>query len=75
MRRAIEIQLDEARRRQLERVSRSPSASVRLVERVQIVLLAAAGAENVDIASCLDISRQKAGALERPVRRVWSGRN
>ena len=61
MRRAIEIQLDEARRRQLERVSRSPSASVRLVERVQIVLLAAAGAENVDIASCLDISRQKAG--------------
>ena len=48
-------------RRQLERVSRSPSASVRLVERVQIVLLAAAGAENVDIASCLDISRQKAG--------------
>ena len=61
MRRAIEIQLDEARRRQLERVSRSPSASVRLVERVQIVLLAAAGAESVDIASCLDISRQKAG--------------
>ena len=61
MRRAIEIQLDEAMRRKLERVSRSPSASVRLVERVQIVLLAAEGAENLDIARRLDISRQKAG--------------
>ncbi len=61
MRRAIEIQLDEAMRRKLERVSRSPSASVRLVERVQIVLLAAEGAENLDIASRLDIGRQKAG--------------
>ena len=61
MRRAIEVQLDEATRQNLERVSRSPSASVRLVERVQIVLLAAEGMENVDIASHLDISRQKAG--------------
>ena len=48
-------------RQQLERVSRRPSASVRLVERVQIVLLAAEGLENIDIASRLDISRQKAG--------------
>ena len=39
MRRAIEIQLDNAMRRKLELVSRSPSASVRLVERAQIVLL------------------------------------
>ena len=49
-------------RRKLERVvSRRPSASDRLVERVQIVLRATAGAKNVDIASRLDISRQKAG--------------
>jgi transposase len=62
MRRAIQIQLDEAMRRKLERVvSRRPSASDRLVERVQIVLRATAGAKNVDIASRLDISRQKAG--------------
>lgn len=61
MRRAIEIQLDNAMRRKLELVSRSPSASVRLVERAQIVLLAAAGKDNIEIGWRLGITRQKAG--------------
>ena len=54
-------------RQQLERVSRRPSASVRLVERVQIVLLAAEGLENIDIASRLDISRQNGESNVRSI--------
>lgn len=60
MRRATEIKLDENTRRKLDAISRSRSASVRLVERARIVLLSAQGRENIEIAKVLRISRQKA---------------
>lgn len=59
MRRAIEIQLDNEMRRKLQILGRSRSASVRLVERAKIVLLAADGVENIEIADSLKITRQK----------------
>ena len=66
MRRAIDIQLDEAMRQQLERVSRRPSASVRLVERVQIVLLAAEGLSTSRVASTSVGRRRGAGETGLP---------
>jgi len=57
MRRACEITLTEDVRRTLERLSRSRSTEARLVERARIVLLAAQGRGNKDIASELDITR------------------
>ncbi len=61
MRKAPIIELDEKLRTELERLSRSRSASVRLAERSRIVLLAAEGRNNYEIAALLDITRQKAG--------------
>ena len=61
MRKAPIIELDEKLRTELERLSRSRSASVRLAERSRIVLLAAEGRNNYEIAARLDITRQKAG--------------
>ncbi len=48
-------------RKELERLSRSRSVAVRLAERSRIVLLAAGGLDNQEIAAKLDITRQKAG--------------
>ena len=61
MRKAPTIELDIPARKELERLGRSRSTSVRLAERSRIVLLAAAGLNNQDIAARLDITRQKAG--------------
>jgi transposase len=61
MRRAIAIVLDDARRQELEQLSRSRTASVRLVERARIVLLAADGLEDKQIGEKMGIPRQKAG--------------
>jgi transposase len=61
MRKAPTIELDDMQRMELERLSRSRSASVRLAERSRIVLLAAEGRNNYEIAARLDITRQKAG--------------
>ena len=61
MRKAAIIELDEKQRTDLERLSRSRSTSVRLAERSRIVLLAAEGLNNYEIAARLDITRQKAG--------------
>ena len=61
MRRAPTIQLDIPVRKELERLSRSRSVAVRLAERSRIVLLAAGGLDNQEIAAKLDITRQKAG--------------
>ncbi|MGH7929076.1 MAG: IS630 family transposase [Candidatus Binatia bacterium] len=61
MRVAVSIVLEAEARRWLERLSRSRSTSVRLAERSQIVLLAAEGKMNGEIAEELGISRQKAG--------------
>lgn len=60
MRRAVEITLDEKTLQQLEALSRSRSAPVRLVERAKIVLLSADGLECIEIGKRLGITRQKA---------------
>jgi len=59
MRRAARIVLDADLRKELERLSRSPSVSARLVERAQIGLLAADGLDNQSIAEELGMTRQK----------------
>ena len=61
MRKAPTIELDDKQRMELERLSRSRSTSVRLAERSRIVLLAAEGRNNYEIATRLGITRQKAG--------------
>ncbi len=61
MRRATPIVLDEAQRQQLERIKRGRRVPVRLAERAAIVLHAADGLENQQIAEAMGISRQKAG--------------
>ena len=61
MRRACEITLTEGVRRTLERLSRSRSSEARLVARSRIVLLAAEGRENKEIAAALGITRATVG--------------
>lgn len=61
MRVAVPIVLEPAERQGLKRLSGSRSTSVRLAERAKIVLLAAEGHENGEIAEMLGISRQKVG--------------
>ena len=60
MRHAITIQLTDEARTQLKKLIRSKRASVRLVERSRIVLLAAQGKQDIEIAGELGITRQKA---------------
>src|SRR6516165_6106815 len=62
MRIACEITLSDADRATLERWARGRSTQARLVTRAKIVLAAAAGKENKDIAADLRISR---GAVAR----------
>ena len=57
MRRACEVTLTDEDRAVLERWSRGRSTEARLVERARIVLLAAEGRENKDIAAELGITR------------------
>ena len=61
MRVAVDIELETQERQLLERLSGSRSTSVRLAERSRIVLLAAQGKTNGEIAEALGVSRQKAG--------------
>jgi transposase len=61
MRRAFAITLTDQDRATLERWSRSRSTEARLVERARIVLLAADGQENKDIAVELGITRATVG--------------
>ena len=60
MRKAIPIVLDEAQRATLEEITRSRRTSVRLAERAAIVLHAAAGLQDKQIAAEMGIPRQKA---------------
>src|SRR5215468_9851529 len=62
MRRACQITLSDADRTALERWSRGRSTQARLVTRARVVLAAAEGKENKDIAAELGISR---GAVAR----------
>jgi transposase len=61
MRVAVQIGLEGKEEALLRRLSRSGSTSVRLAERSKVVLLAAAGHTNGEIAEALGITRQKAG--------------
>ena len=67
MRRAPTIKLDIPVRKELERLSRSRSVAVRLAERSRIVLLAAGGLDNQEIAAKLDIT-SKGRTLARSFR-------
>jgi transposase len=61
MRVAVGIELDEKQEAELVRLSRSGLTPARLAERSKIVLLAAQGWDNHQIAEELGITRQKAG--------------
>lgn len=61
MRVAVEIVLSDDEARELGRISKSRSVSVRLAERSRIVLLASQGMTNEEIGDELGITRQKAG--------------
>src|SRR5580693_6062778 len=61
MRRACQINLSDEDRMVLERWSRGRSTQARLVTRARVVLAAAQGMENKDIAADLKISRGAVG--------------
>ncbi len=61
MRRAVAIKLSGPEVDVLEKLKRGRRVSVRLAERAVIVLHAAEGLENQQIAAIMGISRQKAG--------------
>ena len=61
MRLAPPITLSDEQRKQLEACARGRSFPLRLVQRAQIVLRAAAGEQDQQIAAALGITRQKAG--------------
>lgn len=59
MRTAKQIEISDELQDKLEKIVRSPSSPMRLVERSRIVLLAASGLQNDEIGQQLKISRQK----------------
>lgn len=61
MRKAITIRLEEPERATLDRLKHGRRVAVRLAERAAIVLHAAEGLENREIAKLLGITRQKVG--------------
>ena len=61
MKTAPVIKLTEIERSRLESLTRRRCVSVRMAERVRIILLAADGLENQEIGEMLNISRQKVG--------------
>ena len=65
MRVAVKIELSDADRQRLERLSRSRSAAVRLRERSRIVLMAAGGRTNKAIAAKLGIDQNQVGRWRR----------
>ena len=62
MRVAPKIMLTTEEEKTLTRLSRSNTASVRVARRAQIVLLAAAGLDNKEIAAKLNVGRVQVGA-------------
>ena len=61
MRIATPVQLNPVERRELERLARSKTTSVRLAKRAQIVLLAAADWQNHEIAARVGVGRVQVG--------------
>ena len=60
MRVASHIELNPAQRRELQRLAKSNTVSVRLARRAQIVLLAAEGLQNMEIAERVGVGRIQA---------------
>lgn len=56
---AIELTLEQ--KRELSRLARSKTSSVRLAQRARMVLLAAQGMQNKDIAKALGVGRVQVG--------------
>ena len=65
MPRAPKVWLTAEQQDDFERFARSRTLAARLVERAQIILLAAAGKADVEIARALDITRQRVGLWRR----------
>jgi len=65
MPRSPKVWLDAEQQDDFERFARSRTLAARLVERAQIVLQAAVGKTDVEIAKALDITRQTAGLWRR----------
>ena len=65
MPRAPKVWLTVEQQDDFERFARSRTLAARLVERAQIVLQAAAGKTDVEIAKALDITRQTVGLWRR----------
>jgi transposase len=61
MRRATPIVLDKKERARLTKLAHSQTSPVRLARRARIVLLAAEGYENIEIAKKLDVGRVQVG--------------
>ena len=61
MRVAVPIALEAEEEANLQKLSQSGLTTVRMAERAKIVLLAAGGKDNQQIAECLGITRQKVG--------------
>jgi len=70
MRVAPKIILSAEQRRQLDAFARSRSQPWRVVQRAQIVLLAADGKQDLEIAEALNITRQKAGRWRKRFARL-----
>ena len=74
MRVATKIELSPQEYAMLERVARSEKTSVRLARRAKIVLLAAQGKENIEIASTLGVGRVQVGRCrERYAKQGFAG--
>ena len=65
MRVAPKVELSIEQRKELERLSRSRTVSVRLARRAQVVLLAAQGQENLEIARRLGVGRVQVARWRR----------
>ena len=65
MRVAPRIELTDAMRAELEKLARGRRTAVRLALRAKIILLAADGLENKDIATALEVCRPSVGEWRR----------
>jgi transposase len=65
MRMAVQVVLSTEQREELEKLARGRKVPARVVERARIVLLAAAGKQNQEIAEICGVTRQTAGLWRR----------
>ena len=73
MRVAPKIVLTDEERVELSKLARSQLSSVRLMQRARIVLLAADGMQNKDIAQQLGVGRVQVNGLDRQTRLLGHG--